>query len=81
MPDSPGIFPFGKMTARDIGDRVRLTRTAQGLRQEDLALASGVGVRFIHDLEVGKPSVELGKALAVVEALGLEIRLDESTRP
>jgi hypothetical protein len=34
---------------------------------------SGVGVRFIHDLEAGKPSCQLGKALAVGRVLGISI--------
>ncbi len=41
-----------------------------GLTQSDLALAAGVGVRFIVDLEGGKPSVRLEQVLRVIDALG-----------
>ena len=42
------------------------------MKQVDLALVSGTGVRFISDLENGKETCELGKALKVVENLGIE---------
>jgi hypothetical protein len=40
-----------------------------------LALASGVGVRFIVDLEAGKPTVRLEQVLKVIDALGGEVQL------
>jgi hypothetical protein len=40
-----------------------------------LALAAGVGVRFIVDLEAGKPTLRLENVLRVIDALGGEIRL------
>jgi hypothetical protein len=36
-----------------------------------------VGVRFIGDLERGKATIELDRALRVAAAVGLEVRLDE----
>lgn len=59
-----------------IGALIREERKALGLRQAELAAASGVGVRFLVDLEKGKPTVQLGRVLAVLAALGctLEIR-------
>jgi y4mF family transcriptional regulator len=47
-----------------------MTRKAQGLRQDQLAGAAGVGQRFIVDLEAGKPTAQIGKALQVLRALG-----------
>jgi len=32
-------------------------------------------VRFISDLENGKPTAELGKVLRVIQSLGLELKL------
>jgi len=46
-----------------------------GLTQQDLALAAGVGVRFIVDLEGGKPTVRLEQVLRVVDALGGSLAL------
>jgi hypothetical protein len=39
-------------------------------------LAAGVGVRFIVDLESGKPTVRLDSVLRVIDALGGVIDLD-----
>ncbi len=61
-------------SAQDFGKAVREARIAQGLRQLDLATASGCGERFIVDLERGKPTCELEKALVVARMLGLLIR-------
>lgn len=61
-----------------IGHLIREERKAQGLRQDQLAAASGVGVRFVVELERGKETVQLGKVLAVLAALGCELAL---TRP
>ncbi len=48
------------------------------MTQADLAGASGLGVRFIGDLERGKPTCEIGKTLQVLTMLGIE--LDARTR-
>ena len=61
---------------KGIGQFIRQTRRAQGLRQDQLAGAAGVGVRFLVELERGKPTAQLGKALAVLEALGCSIQIE-----
>jgi len=53
------------------GRLVRERREALGMRQDDLALATGVGRRFVIDLEAGKPSCQLGKSLVVATAVGV----------
>jgi hypothetical protein len=40
-----------------------------------LALAAGVGVRFIVDLEAGKPTLRLELVLRVIDALGGTVEL------
>src|SRR5215208_5546616 len=50
---------------------IRSRRKALKMRQDQLALATGVGRRFLIDLEAGKPSCQLGRSLLVAEALGL----------
>jgi cytoskeletal protein RodZ len=57
---------------RRLGGLIRAHREAAGLRIEDLALAVGVGIRFVHDLETGKASCQLGRSLVVAAALGLD---------
>jgi len=63
----------GRQPAARFGALVRERRKALGMTQDDLALASGVGRRLIIDLEAGKPSLQLGKALVVAGAVGLRV--------
>ena len=60
----------------DIAAAVKAARRALNLRQAELAAAAGVGVRFLIELEAGKPTVQLGKVLTVLEALGLDLRVE-----
>jgi HTH-type transcriptional regulator / antitoxin HipB len=62
------MFPIE--SAKALGAAVRQGRKHMRLTQSDLALAAGVGVRFIVDLESGKASVRLEQVLRVVDALG-----------
>ena len=62
---------IGSEHARRLGALIRSRREAMNLRLDDLASAAGVGRRFLHDLETGKPSCQLGLALAVAAAVGL----------
>ncbi len=43
------------------------------MTQDQLALATGVGRRFLIDLEAGKTTCQLGLSLVVAEALGLRM--------
>jgi HTH-type transcriptional regulator/antitoxin HipB len=63
-------------TAKEIGDIVRRVRTAQGLTQPQLANACSTGVRFIVDLEKGKPTCELEKTLTVLAMLNITLDAD-----
>ena len=63
------------MTPETIGDFIRHTRKAQGLRQPELAAAAGVGLRFLVELEAGKKTAQLGKTLDVLAALGCQMEL------
>lgn len=55
---------------------VRHRRLAAGITQEVLAGLSGTGPRFVRELEQAKPTLEIGKVLAVLQALGLRLALD-----
>ena len=63
------------LTAQSLGATLRAARKRLGLTQPDLALAAGVGVRFIVDLEGGKPTVRLEQVLRVIDALGGSLAL------
>lgn len=62
-------------TIAKLGMIVKQSRKEQGLTQEQLAATTGVGVRFIRELEHGKASCHIGKALHVVSMLGLDISI------
>lgn len=57
----------------DVGTIVRATRKIAKTDQVDAAGLAGVGVRFLSDLERGKPTIRLGLALQVLHRLGLEV--------
>lgn len=66
--------PFGRIeTIEDIGQAVRRKRKEQGILQEKAAGLSGVGTKFLSQLENGKETAEIGKILQVLRALGLEL--------
>ena len=64
-----------KLTPQQIGTLIRTTRKSLCVTQKDLALTSGTGLRFIIDLEKGKESCEIGKALTVLHTLGIKLTL------
>ena len=66
-------------TANEFGASLARARKALGLTQRQLALSIGVGERFIVDLEAGKPTAQLGKALAAAKAAGM--RLSDTAEP
>jgi len=44
---------------------------------EDVALGAGVGVRFVSELERGKPTARLAQTLRVVASLGLVLTIED----
>ena len=64
-----------KLKPEQIGEIVRQTRKAMGVTQKDLALTSGTGLRFIIELEKGKPTSQLGKVLTVLQTLGIKLEI------
>jgi y4mF family transcriptional regulator len=64
-----------KYTPQDIGKLIRSTRKRLAVTQKNLALTSGTGLRFVIDLEKGKETCEIGKALTVLQTLGIKLAL------
>jgi HTH-type transcriptional regulator/antitoxin HipB len=58
-----------------LASEVRTRRKQLKLRQDELADLAGVSERFVYALENGKPTVQLDKVLAVLNALGLHLEL------
>ena len=57
-------------TTKELGTVIRVRRKQLKINQKELAMTCGTGLRFIVDLEKGKPSCQIGKALQVLQALG-----------
>ena len=80
MPNDTTALPLSKMglpsvvrTSADLGAAVRQQRQHLGLKQDDVAGLGNTGTRFVGDLENGKPTIQLQKALDLLELLGLEV--------
>lgn len=63
--------------AKAFGGAVRKRRKELGYTQRDLSEFSGFSVSFLSNLENGKPTCELGKALYVASLLGMDCILSE----
>jgi HTH-type transcriptional regulator/antitoxin HipB len=66
---------YTRYTPRQISALIRQTRKSLDVTQKDLALTSGTGLRFVIDLEKGKETCEVGKALAALQTLGIKLTL------
>jgi y4mF family transcriptional regulator len=64
-----------KYTPKDIGALIRDTRKRLHVTQRALALTSGTGLRFVIELEKGKETCEIGKALTILQTLGIKMTL------
>ena len=64
-------------TPADLGKIIRQRRKAVKLTQQKAAALAGIGVRFLSELERGKPTAQIGKAIKVAQLLGLEIQINE----
>ncbi len=61
--------------AKNFGEVIKKYRKAQGLTQVQLSAMANVSPRFIGELEKGKPTIELEKALYVAWMLGININV------
>lgn len=60
----------------DVAQIVRRTRKAQKVSQTVLSQVSNVGIRFLGDIERGKPSVHFDKLMSVLSSLGVSVNLE-----
>ena len=61
------------INSKTFGELIKRYRKSQGLTQIQLSIMSNTSPRFIGELEKGKPTIELNKALHVAYMLGLNI--------
>ena len=82
------FMPFGKIRAikrlimkigsvEDFGKKIRDRRKQLGYTQKYISDFTGLSVTFISDLENGKKTIELGKALILANMLGIDIEMKE----
>ena len=55
-----------------IGDYIKEERKKAGLTQEEFAIRSGLGLRFVRELEQGKETVRLDKVNQALAMFGKE---------
>lgn len=68
------MYPNGyKMDDRLIADFVKEMRKKFNLTQVDLAEKSGVGLRFVRELEQGKQTLRMDKVNQVLNLFGRQV--------
>ncbi|QEY53283.1 helix-turn-helix transcriptional regulator [Legionella longbeachae] len=65
-------------SSENIGRYIRKVRKELNVTQKDLGLSAGTGLRFIIDLENGKPTCQIGKTLQVLQVLGIQLNLSHT---
>lgn len=55
-----------------IADYIKTERKKAGLTQEEFALRSGLGLRFVRELEQGKSTVRMDKVNQALAMFGME---------
>ena len=63
-----------------IAEFVREKRKEYGLTQLDLSMKTGVGIRFVRELEAGKPTIRLDKANQVLALFEAEVGVQPKDR-
>ena len=56
----------------EIAKFIKSNRKAAGLTQKEFALRSGLGLRFVRDLEQGKETVRMDKVNVALGMFGME---------
>lgn len=62
--------------AKDLGNAIRNRRKELGYTQKYISEYTGFSVSFLSELENGKETAEIGRALMVVSVLGLDIEIE-----
>ena len=73
-----GYIMFGSITAHELGTRIRQRRENLGLSQSEVAKAASVSRQLVSRIEHGHYRAELGGVMAVVQALGGQLILDDA---
>ena len=60
-------------SVKNIGLLIKEKRKKINMTQKEAASIGGVGVRFLSELENGKPTLEIDKVLNVARIFGIDI--------
>lgn len=60
-------------SVEELGNCIRMKRKSLGMTIQKVSGLTGIGFRYLSELERGKESAEIGKALRVMRYLGLQI--------
>ena len=60
-------------TTLEVGKILRQKRKSQGLTLEQVAQHCGLSMRFISEVERGKPTAQFGKVLFLLSAVGVDL--------
>ena len=61
------------MAKNKLSQCIKDLRKQYHLTQKDLAEKAGVGLRFVRDLEQGKPTLRMDKVNQILELFGMEL--------
>ncbi len=68
------------MSESTLSQFIREKRKLLGLTQEELSFKAGVGLRFVRELETGKPTLRMDKVNQVLQLFGYELGATEINR-
>ena len=63
--------------ADQFGEAIRVFRKRRGLTQQQVADMAGCSLMYVSNLERGKTSAELGKALKILDVLDVEVSFSD----
>ena len=62
----------GAIIMNKIAEFIKINRKAAGLTQEEFAMRSGLGLRFVRELEQGKETVRMDKVNVALSMFDME---------
>lgn len=67
---------FSLTTVEDAGIVIRALRKQSGIRIDDFALTAKVSKQYMSDLEGGRPTVQMGRVLAMLQSMGVRLSME-----
>lgn len=58
-----------------LGEHLRACRNKAGLTMLDASALASVSIQFLHDLETGKETIQMGRALKYAKQLGVQLHV------